>query len=144
MFSFDTSFLTPLIRVEATTAHIEQFVGSLPRDRLATSHWTRVEFSSVLGREVRMGRLDPRQAAAEDARFENLVGTSFVLLLPTAGDYGLAKRYIGDFSTGLRGPDALHLAVAANNAAEAIYSLDTGLLAAGRAWGLPMSAGIEE
>ena len=50
-----------------------------------------------------MGRLDPRQAAAEDARFENLVGTSFVLLLPTAGDYSLPKRHIGDFSTGLRG-----------------------------------------
>lgn len=27
MFYFDTSFLTPLIRVEATTAHIERFVG---------------------------------------------------------------------------------------------------------------------
>jgi hypothetical protein len=144
MLYFDTSFLTPLIRAEATTARIERFVGGLPGDGLATSHWTRVEFSSVLGREVRMGRLDPRQAAAEDARFENLVGTSFVLLLPTTADYSLAKRSIGDFSTGLRGPDALHLAVAANNAAEAIYSLDTGLLAAGRAWGLPMSAGIEE
>lgn len=67
-----------------------------------------------------------------------------MLLLPTAGDYSLAKRYIGDFSPGVRGFDALHLAVAANNAAEAIYSLDTGLLAAGRAWGLPMSAGIAE
>src|ERR1700719_5158102 len=110
---------------------------------MATSHWTRVEFSSILGREVRMGRLDPRGAAAVDARFESLISGSFAMLLPTAEDYGLAKRYIGNYATGLRAPDALHLAIAANNQAEAIVTLDRGLLAAGTALGLPMSAGIE-
>jgi predicted nucleic acid-binding protein len=73
MLYFDTSFFTPLIRAEATTAHVQRFVAGLPKEQLTTSHWTRVEFSSVLAREVRMGRLDPRDAAAVDARFEALV-----------------------------------------------------------------------
>lgn len=123
MLYFDTSFLTPLIRAEATTAHVQRFVAGLPKEQLTTSHWTRVEFSSVLAREVRMGRLDPRDAAAVDARFEALVTASFVVLLPTAEDYGLAKRYIGNYATGLRAPDALHLAVAVNNMAESIFTL---------------------
>jgi predicted nucleic acid-binding protein len=143
MLYFDTSFLTPLIRVEASTPRVEKFVEQLSRDQMATSHWTRVEFSSILGREVRMGRLDPRGAAAVDARFESLISGSFAMLLPTAEDYGLAKRYIGNYATGLRAADALHLAIAANNQAEAIVTLDRGLLAAGTALGLPMSAGIE-
>ena len=49
MFYFDTSFLVPLLFVEATSARIERFIAGLHRDRLATSHWTRVEFSSALG-----------------------------------------------------------------------------------------------
>ncbi|MBC7637090.1 MAG: hypothetical protein H7251_15980 [Acetobacteraceae bacterium] len=44
--------------------------------------------------------------------------------------------------TGLRGGDALHLAIAANRRASAIYSLDKGLVKAGKMLGLPVSRGI--
>jgi hypothetical protein len=50
MLYFDTSFLTPLVRQEATSAQVERFVGSLPAGELAISHWTKVEFSSLLAR----------------------------------------------------------------------------------------------
>jgi uncharacterized protein len=142
MLYFDTSFLVPLVLAEATSARVQRFVAGLPKEQLATSHWTRVEFSSGLGRDVRMGQMQMREASEVDARFEALIMASFRVLTPTVGDYVLAKSYIGNYATGLRAPDALHLAIAANNAAETIYTLDDGMLTAGTVLGLPTSLGI--
>ncbi len=89
-----------------------------------------------------MGDLKRRAAEAADAQFEAIVAESFLVLLPDADDYNLAKEYLGHYRTGLRAGDALHLAIAHNRRMEAIYSLDKTLLAAGRTLGLPMSAGI--
>jgi predicted nucleic acid-binding protein len=143
MLYFDTNFLVPLVRDEPTSDRIARFVDGLSRDQLAVSQWTRVELSSVLGRLVRMGELDLPAAVAADARFETLIAESFAVLLPTEADYGLARRYLGNYAVGLRAADALHLAIGANNKAESIFTLDKRLLVAGSAWGLPMSAGIE-
>jgi uncharacterized protein len=55
---FDTSFLVPLILPEATSDKIAAFVRGLPAEEFTVSHWTRVEFSSLIAREVRMGGLD--------------------------------------------------------------------------------------
>jgi uncharacterized protein len=139
---FDTSFLVPLILPESTSDQIAAFVRRLPAEEFAVSHWIRVEFSSLIGREVRMGSLDTKAAARADARFEAMVDESFSILLPTADDFGLAKRYLGRFETGLRAGDALHLAVASNHRAAVIYSLDETLLKAGKILDLPVSLGI--
>ncbi|HZU89372.1 MAG TPA: type II toxin-antitoxin system VapC family toxin [Stellaceae bacterium] len=143
MFYFDTSFVIPLVLDEPTSARVQRFVAALPKDRLAVSQWTRVEFSSALGRLVRMGVLDSRKAAAADVQFERLTAASFVVLLPAAADYDLAQRYLEYHRSELRAGDALHLAVAANNSAESILTLDRTLMAAGSALGLPVNAGIE-
>ena len=90
-----------------------------------------------------MGRLDARDAAEVGVRFEALIAASFHVLLLTVADYVVAKSYIGDYATGLRAPDALHLAIPANNAAERIFTLDGGMLIAGTVLGLPTSLGIE-
>ena len=138
---FDTSFLVPLILPEATSEPIASFLEALPADDLAVSHWTRVEFASLLAREVRMGSLDPASAHAAGSRFETMVGDSFVVLLPNRNDFDQAKDWLGHFETGLRAADALHLAIAGNRGADAIYSLDKLLIAAGKSLGLPASAG---
>lgn len=142
MLYFDTSFLVPIIVPEATSDEISVFVRGLPADELTVSHWARIEFSSLLAREVRMGGLDAEAAKRADARFEAMVDESFAVLLPNANDFGLAKQYIGRFETGLQAADALHLAVANNHRAEVIYSLDKVLLKAGRVLDLPVSMGI--
>ncbi|OHC75109.1 MAG: hypothetical protein A3G18_07430 [Rhodospirillales bacterium RIFCSPLOWO2_12_FULL_58_28] len=142
MLYFDTSFLAPLILPEATSDDITKFFHGLPVDQLTISHWTRVEFSSLLAREVRIGGLGAKAAAQADARFENMVDESFVVLLPNADDFNLAREYLGNYGTGLRAGDALHLAVARNHRAAAIYSLDKTLLKAGNILGLPVNAGI--
>jgi predicted nucleic acid-binding protein len=139
---FDTSFLVPLVLPETTSSRIAAFVRQIDLEQLSVSHWTRVEFSSLIAREVRMGGLDARAAAQADARFETMVEASFTVLLPTAGDFSIAKQYLGKFETGLRAGDALHLAIASNHGADMIYSLDKALLKAGNTLGLPVSMGI--
>ena len=62
--------------------------------------------------------------------------------MPSADDYSLAKTYLGHPGSGLRAGDALHLAVATNHRAEAIYSLDKTLRKAGSVLGLRISVGI--
>ena len=142
MIYFDTSFLAPLILPEPTSDKIATFIAQLPTQPFAVSDWTRVEFASLIARIVRVGSLDARAALEADAKFETMVQRSFDLLLPSRNDFSLAKQYITRFETGLRAADALHLAIAGNHRARAIYSLDKTLLRAGRLLGLPVSAGV--
>ena len=142
MLYFDTSFLVPLILAEQTTEKIERFLTAQTAGELAVSCWTRLEFSSLLEREVRVGGLQPGAALDADAQFEALVNDSFVVLLPRAADYNLAKRYLQQYRTGLRAGDALHLAIASNNRASEIYSLDKQLCSAGKILRLPVTSGI--
>ena len=140
MLYFDTSFLVPLVLGEATSIAVERFMARLPTGELAVSHWTRVEFSSLLAREVRMGGLKRDAARQADAALEAVVQESFVVVLPESGDFDLAKEYLGEYRTGLRAGDALHLAIARNRRMDTIYSLDKTLLKAGKALGLPMKS----
>ena len=142
MLYFDTSFLAPLILPEATSESVADFFGALPPRDLAVSHWTRVEFASLLAREVRMGGLDPVAAREADSQFEAIVRESFILLLPNPDDFDRARDCLNRYATGLRAADALHLAIAWNRGSEAIYSLDKRMIAAGRTLGLPTTAGI--
>ncbi len=142
MHYFDTSFLVPLILPEATSESIALHMEELLTEVLAVSDWTLVEFASLLAREVRMGNLDNAAAREAGSRFEQMVEESFVILLPDRGDYDRAKDWLTRFETGLRAGDALHLAVASNHGASAIYSLDKLMISAGKTLGLPVSAGI--
>lgn len=142
MLYFDTSFLAPLILREATSEAVDAFMRGLGDQVLAVSHWTRVELSSLLAREVRMGTLESAQAARADASFEAMTQSSFRILLPDVDDFSLAKAYLGRADTGLRAGDALHLAIARNHGASAIYSLDRAFVRAGLMLGLPASEGI--
>ena len=140
---FDTSFLVPLILPEATSTRIADFFEALAADDLATSHWTRVEFASLLAREVRMGELDAGAAREAGSQFEAMIDSSFVVLSPNRADFDRARDWIGHFEVGLRAGDALHLAIAGNRGADAVYSLDRRMVAAGKTLGLPTSAGID-
>ncbi len=141
MLYFGTSFLAPLILPEATSEPVAGFFDVLPSGDFAVSHWTRVEFASLLAREVRTGGLDPAAAREADSRFETMVRESFILLLPNPDDFDRARECLNRYETGLRAADALHLAIAWNRGSEAIYSLDKRMIAASRTLGLPTTAG---
>lgn len=144
MLYCDTSFITPIFRKEASSIEVERFLQRRVPGELAISHWTRVEFSSLLARDVRMGIIERNKAVDLDAQFENTIARSFVILLPDRSDFDLCKHYLQRFDTGLRGGDALHLAIAHNRKVQAVYTLDKKLLKAGKLLGLPISHGIGE
>ena len=102
MRHFDTSFLVPLALPEATSEPVARFIENQPADDPAVSHWTRVEFASLLTREVQMRRLDIVAAREAGSRFEAMIKESFVIFLPHLDDFDRAKNRIGRFETGLR------------------------------------------
>ncbi len=142
MLYFDTSFIVPYILPEATSSRVQAFFREHHADELAISDWTRVEFFSMLAREVRGGGLAERAAREADMRFEDAMDQSFLVVLPDRSDFDLCKRYLQRFETGLRVGDALHLAIASNHRAEALYTLDRKLLRAGKLLGVPVASGI--
>lgn len=143
MLYFDTSFLAPLILEEATSTKIEAFFAKLPVGELYVSHWTRVEFASLIAREVRMGGLAESDALLAIGQFDEMMAESFQILAPGVADYELAKAYIQYFATKLQAGDALHLAIASNNGAKMFYTLDDGLLNAAKLMKVRASRGIK-
>ena len=142
MLYFDTSFLPPLFLEEKTSRKIEAYVTTLPAGDLYLSHWTRLEFSSLMAREVRMRGLTPEEGQAVLLQFDQLVEESYRVILPTALDYELAREFLKQFATSLRAGDALHLAIASNHGATKFLTLDEGMLKAGKQFKLPVSPGI--
>jgi len=142
VFYLDTSFVAPLFLPEETSGDVAAWIQRLPAGELAVSDWTVVEFSSLLARKVRTDGLTAEEAAKADARFAAAVDDAFVVFLPNRNDFAIARRYVQRLETGLRAPEALHLAIAANRDAKTIYSLDDKLVMAGGILGLPVSQGI--
>lgn len=142
MIYLDTSFLTPLFREEPVSKRIENFLAAQSPGALAVSQWTRVEFTSVIARDVRMKTIDKTTARKLIEEFDALAEDSLHMLIPAASDFGLARDFVAEFATRLRGPDALHLAIAHNNDAEEILTLDEDLLFAAKVLKIKVRRGI--
>ena len=132
MIYLDTSFLTPLFREEPVSERIEGFLATVPAGTLAISQWTRVEFASVIARDVRMKTLDTVTAHKLIEAFDSLADHSLHVLVAVAADFDLAHDFVAEFTTQLRAPDALHIAIAHNHGIEEILTLDDGLIFAAR------------
>jgi len=135
---FDTSFLTPVMLDEPASVSVRGLIAGLRSHPLSISLWTKLEFASALAKSVRSGRLGEAQSRLARTRFESTIGAGFQILAPLPQDFELAWTYVENRQTGLRGGDALHLAIAANHNASAIYSLDKTFLKAGAILGLPV------
>ncbi len=142
MSYIDTSFLTPLFKVEKRSSAVEVFLNRQNPRQPTMSHWTRVEFSSLVAKDVRIGLYPSTQAMAMNAAFEVFSKNICTVLDLSRRDFDLARSYLTDHKTGLRSGDALHLAIASNNGATGIYSLDRTMIAAGQSLGLPMNIGF--
>lgn len=139
---FDTSYLVPLIVEEVHSAEVTGFLSTLDRQTLATSHWTLVEFESVLARGVRVGRFSSAEATDLRTHFDSVIRGSFSLILHNVEDYAAAAEMLSRSEGRLRGPDSMHLAAARNHSATSVLSLDKKMIVEGRALGLPISTGV--
>ncbi len=139
----DTSFLVPYYFNEASSERVEAVLTAVPVGALVVSAWTRLEFVSTVARLVRMDRL-PGEANSLVDRLDEHLRSVFTPLEPEATDFrAAAEILLYDPRLGLRGPDALHLALAASRGL-VLYTLDRALLGAAHALGLAASdAGID-
>jgi len=138
----DTSFLAPLAIPEDTSDAVERYLRKLEPGSLSTSLWTRVELASLLSRRQRMGDFDGDQAERIRAAFDQVLGKSLHLLVPTADDFVAAADLLRDPASGLRAGDALHLAVARNHGPMPVLTLDRGLMKAAKRLGIEAGTGI--
>ncbi len=88
-------------------------------------------------RDVRMRWLTADQGRKLIAEFATISMISLVTQTPSTNEFELALEYVSHFATQLRGPDALHLAIARNNGVELIAALDDGMLAAAKKLKIP-------
>jgi len=142
MLYLDTSFIAPLVLNEAASRSVERFLARQQPGTLAVSHWTRVDFASLIAREVRMKQFDQETGRAIIEEFEAIVDESCQVWQPGVADFELARDFVAHFESGLRGADALHLAVARNQGAEKLMTLDEGLLKAAKILKVPAARGI--
>ena len=142
MLYLDTSFVAPLVLNEEVSPLVESYLAKQAAGSLAVSHWTRVEFACLVAQGVKAQHFSTQTAASVLAEFEALVQESFQVWLPSAADYDLARTLLGHFEPGLREGGALHLAIAKNQGADKILTLDDGILKAAKSLKIPASRGI--
>jgi len=132
MLYLDTSVLVPLFVPEPESSSMRAWFDAQAGETLAISDWTLTEFASAMGIKVRDKGLKPDQAQKACDLMEKLAADSFKVFTPTRSDYGRATEHLGYHALGLRAGDALHLAIAQNEDAKYLYTLDRRLIEAAR------------
>ncbi len=115
----DTSCLVAYYAPERLSAIVaEEFAGQeLP----AISPLVEVELHSAVARKVRVKELDVADATQILLMFRAHLADGYYRVVPIeAREYGLARDWIGRFTTPLRTLDALHLAAAFTNDLEVL------------------------
>jgi predicted nucleic acid-binding protein len=94
-----------------------------------------------MDRRVRMRELSTEHALRALAAFEELLRSSFQVVLPQKADFDLAIAFVQYTETGLRSGDALHLAIAHNRGVRRFYTLDKKLIKAAKLLGIVGTSG---
>ena len=142
MVYLDTSFVVPWLLPEPASAKVEEVLTALAPGSSAISLWTKLEFASVVARRVRTGEATAPNARAAIDLLDELLKMSLESIEPVSADFTLASQLVVDSGWTLRGPDALHLAIARNHRAEVFLTLDEPLLKSAVRLGIPASKGI--
>lgn len=131
----DTSVLVSALTNESSTAKVKLWLVTQELGALAVSNWGRAELSSALSIKLRDRRLDAKGRADAFATFSRLKATTLRVLDVTAPDFDNAALFADQHALGVRGGDALHLAICARHGAT-LCTLDQRQAEAGPALGV--------
>lgn len=137
MIYLDTNIVVALCAHEQDSDKIESAIASI-EEQLLTSECTRVEFTSAIGIKVRNRELTEALARRALADYYHAFEPGVAVVTPSREDYILAADYLQDLKRGLRSGDALHLAVAVNQKATRLLTLDKAFIKAARGVSLPV------
>lgn len=126
MLYVDTSALVALCTNEAKTAAVVKWYADCT-DELASAAWCITEFANALGLKQRTGQLTEAQAQTAWMQFERMCANDLQLLSVEPMTFHGAAMLAIDATAGLRAGDALHLACAVANKAQAMVTLDAVL-----------------
>ena len=105
----DTSVLVSMFVADANTPRAWRVAEQ--RQQLIYSLWTVAEFSSALGVQVRMDRLEPAERLKAEALLDEWLARTAEPVPPSPEDFLAARELLRTTSVSLRAPDALHLAI---------------------------------
>jgi predicted nucleic acid-binding protein len=115
IFYLDTSVLVAALTQEDATDRIQRWLHEQAANELSISDWVTVEYSSALSIKLRTGQIALSHRERALANFNALRSQSLNLLPINAADLQTAAKLVNQHTSGLRGGDALHLAIAMAN-----------------------------
>jgi predicted nucleic acid-binding protein len=133
-FYLDANVLVALFVSDARSAAADSWIDS-DAGELCVSDFAKIEVSAVLSRQVRVKAMSEAAAREALADFDDWTARMTLPVETGPRDTSLADRLVRDFTTNLSGPDALHLALAANRD-HRLVTFDMRLAAAARLRGL--------
>ncbi|AWN50506.1 type II toxin-antitoxin system VapC family toxin [Methylobacterium sp. 17Sr1-1] len=106
----DANIVIAIFVREASSSRIQAWVAN-PGVSVVMSDLTVLEFTSAISRLVRERKLDTAEARSIFLRFESWRKTLGRPLTITRQMFAIARAIVEDAALGVRGPDALHLAL---------------------------------
>jgi hypothetical protein len=131
----DTSLLVAGLTAEAETRRIQTWLQERASDDLLLSDWVVTEFSAALSTKLHSGQVTVTQRAAALSVFSQFCMNTSVVLPVSHEQFHTAARFAEQHALGLRGGDALHLAICGEYGAT-LCTLDRRLSEAGPPLGI--------
>jgi uncharacterized protein len=136
MIYIDTSVLVASFTVESSTSAAQSWLLAHQNEKLATSLWVKTEFYSALAMKRRLKEISDLTYAEISSRFNRVTRDTLQEFSITHSHFEAATDIVARHKLKLRAADALHLAIAADNAAT-LCTLDQTLFDACKALGIP-------
>ena len=128
----DTSLLVAALTLEPETKRIQDWLDDQPSAPLAISDWVIAEFSAALSVKLRMRRIGTEDRERALHSFAEMTKNQFEVFAVSRPCFRIAAELADRHDSGLRGSDALHLAICQISGAT-LHTLDRRLAKAASA-----------